>query len=359
MTYTEPGRLKMLMTVCMILLQLAFSGCLHDPQGPPEPGTDMAVFKNAWEKLEAVYPLFLQKELNWVDIAEAYYDQATECTTTDELIQLTAVMIGEIEDPALLLFNTQSGDTVRTFTREYESNVDKDVLVGNYLSEMGFMGEVQGFGSCSPEIFPYIYFEHLPSQSTDSLAIYAYDEFIMACVELELPAIVIDLRMNPQYGQGGITGYSKLVMSRLMPRALVSAIYRIRIGPGYGMLTDLHPWIQPAGDAQFTGDVYLLVGGGCNHAAEDIAVNLSKFDNFYLVGDTTAGDITITGNLNLGTNSSWTMKYGFVTVLTHDHQWVQDVGIPPDIMIEAGPGDFAAGVDPVLEYVIGEMGGSR
>jgi hypothetical protein len=342
-----------------LLLLLAVCGCLHDPEGPPVPGCDMTSFIKSWETMESMYPLFIHKGIDWTEAAQAYYLQGTECTTEDELIQLAAEMTGLLEDPALFFYDRETGDTVFSFTRNYEINVDMDVLVENYLEERGYRGVVQGFGSCDPAIFPYIYFEHLPDELTDTLAVPAFDAFIQECVDLELPAVVIDLRMNPQYPSGGFTGYSKLVMSRFMPRAKVSAVYRVRCGPGYGMLTDYHPWIQPGGNAQFLGDVYLLVGDGCNHAAEDIAVNLSHFDNFCLVGDTTSGDITITAAVALNAESDWRMKYGFVTVLTNNYHWVQDVGIPPDVHIEAGPGDFAAGVDPVMEYVIQAIGAGR
>lgn len=340
----------------LLVMQLFISGCLHDPQGPPVANGDVTIFLNAWEKLESDYPLFLYKGINWNELTNDYYYQAAECTTDEELIQLCAEMVGELEDPSLFFFNPVSGDTIHSFNRDYEVNVDMDVLLDNYLTDLGFRGVVQGFGSCDPEIFPYIYFEHLPNAYIDTLAVPAFDAFIQECVDLELPAIAIDLRMNPQYSSGGQTGYNKLVMSRLMSRARVSAVYRYRCGPGYGMVTDFHPWIQPAGDAQFLGDVYLLVGGGCSHAAEDIAVNLSRFDNMHLLGDTTAGDITITSSIKLGVEGDWKMKYGFVTVLTNGYHWVQDVGIPPDVLIEAGPGDFAAGTDPVMDYLIEEMG---
>ena len=331
-----------------------FTGCLHDPQAPPVPGCDMSVFVNGWELLEAQYPLFQHKELNWTELAELFYDQAFQCTTEEELAQVLVTMMGEMEDPALFVYSDE--DTLFSFTRTYESNVDMDVLVNNYLQPRGYQGTVQGFGRCDPEVFPYAYFEYLPNQGSDTLATEAYDQFIMDCVLAEVPAIILDIRMNPSYPSGGDLGYDKFVMSRLLTRAKTSAVYRFRCGLGYGMLTDFHPWIQPGGDYQYGGTVYLLTGGACNHAAEDIAVNLSRFDSFVLLGDTTAGDITITGTDFLDPEYQWKIKYGFVTVLTHDFEWVQDVGIPPDVYVEATEADFASGVDPVLEQAIDQLG---
>lgn len=333
------------------LLLIMQAACLHDPQAPPVPGSDMTAFKNGWEIMEEKYPLFEYKEVNWRDIADLFYDQAFSCSTEEELLLILAEMMGELEDPSLFIYSAD-GDTLHSFEKNYQSNVDMDVLVDNYLVPRGYQGMVEGFGCCDPGIFPYACFEYFPDEGVDTLATEAFDEFIGQCVALELPAIILDIRMNPGYPTGSIIGYSKFVMSRLLTKAKVSAVYRVRCGPDYGMLTDYHPWIQPGGEQQFDGTVYLLTGGACSQAAEDMAVNLSRFDNFVLLGDTTSGDVTITSSVPLFVEGGWYIRYGYVTVLTYDYQWVQDAGVPPDVSIESTPGDFAAGIDPVLEQAI-------
>ena len=334
-----------------VILALS-SSCLHEPMAPPVPNCDMGPFIIVWETLEEHYPLFQRKDLNWVEMAEIYYSQAAQCTTEDELYQVIFNMMAEIEDPALALVPAE-GDILFPYTRDYESNVDMDVLVNNYLQPRGYEGVVKGFGRCDPEVFPYAYFESFPDAWTDTMGMHALDSFIVECVELDVPAIILDIRMNPQYSNsGGYMGYSHLVMSRFVSKAKVSAVYRFRCGPRYDMLTDFHPWIQPGGSHQYDGTVYLLTGGACTHGAEDMAVNLGYFDNFVLIGDTTAGDITFTGSRVLDEDNNWFVRWGKATVLTHDFEWVQEEGIPPDVYVEATPGDFAAGVDPVMEYAI-------
>ncbi len=340
---------------CVVLtaLTLLFSGCLLEPEeNVPQSEIDVTDFYTVWESFESFYPLFIEKDIDWVEVAREYYPMALEVESVEELSLLTADMISILEDPSLFVI-TPSGERVYPFMKEYTSNVDMSVLMDNYLVPNGFVDHVEGFGWCDPAVLPYAFFDSLPT-SFDTLAAPAFDDFIGACVDEGVPAIILDIRMNP-FARRKSYRYSHYVMSRFLEHSRIGAVYRYRVGPEYDMLSDYHPAIDAAGPNRFYGTVYLLIGGECLNGSEDMAANMNYFPNTITVGDTTGGSCNYINMVSCGqgTDSTWSVAYGRGTTLTHDYHYIEGVGVPPDLYVESTEADFAAGIDPVMEYAMG------
>lgn len=352
-TETIPGRLQCVSGVLLVFSLLLVSGCLHDPQGiSPEPELDLSGFAMIWDSYEMNYPLFLFKGADWMELCREYYPQAVDCSTEEELRTVITGMLAELQDPAIIIYSMEQQDTIYTFQKDFQPNVDTGVLMENYLEPGGFQGYVDGFGWCDPAVLPYAFFDELPTPG-DTLAVAALDSFVSNCVELDVPAVILDVRMNPGGQRGIFHSFDPATMGRFTSKARVCAWYRTRVGSEYGQYHDFHPWIVPAGPVQFTGTVYLLVGGGCTQAAEDMAVNMAHFPNVVILGDTTGGSVTEMGTpIPLGIQGGWVVRSAVSTILTNDKDWVEETGFPPDIIVEATPEDFAAGVDPVMEYAM-------
>ena len=338
----------------LVIYVLLTAACLHEPEAGPEPEIDISFFISVWDLYEASYPLLAYQNINWMDIGEAYYALAEQAETSDEMMMIIVDMISELEDPSITIFNSD-GDVIHTFEKEYQSNVDMDVLMENYLEPNGYAGKVGGFAWCDPAVLPYAYFDTLPT-SYDTLAAEAFDAFIGQCVDNDVPAVILDVRMNPVGCHAGFGWYNHFVMSRFLSYSHVGAVYRYRVGPEYDMYGDWHPAIDPAGPYRYTGTVYLLAGGGCTYAAEDMVANMEYFPNTVVIGENTGGTSTYTGSsasfLDEASGLSWFVKVGTMTLLTYNLEWVEGNGVEPDIYVEATEADFAAGVDPVLEYAI-------
>lgn len=353
---TEPVRGALTMIRVFLLLPVfLLSGCLHDPQGlSPQPELDLSGFAMVWDSYEVSYPLFVLKGIEWMGVCEEYYPMAVECGTQEELRGVMTQMLGELQDPALILVSPELQDTIKTFEKQYQFNVDTDVLMENYLEPNGFQGYAQGFGWCDPGVLPYAFFDTLPT-GQDTLAVAALDTFVSRCVELDVPAVIIDVRMNPSCEErdGLFHNFDRTAIARFTDKSRVCGWYRTRSGLVYDQFHDWHPWIVPEGPAQYVGTVYLLAGGGCIQAAEDLVVNMEHFPNVVVLGDTTGGSVTETGMfIPLGMEDGWMASSAVSTLLTYDKEYVEGSGFPPDIHVEATPGDFAAGVDPVMDYAM-------
>lgn len=338
--------------VMLATIVLVFSGCLLEPEETVSQGkVDIESFSVLWEEYERNYPLFIEKNINWVEVAREYYPMALEVETIDELALLVLDMLAILEDPAIYV-ELPGGERVYSFEKEYESNVDIDVLMDNYLIPNGYAGYVGGFGWCDPSILPYAFFDTFPG-SSDGMAAHAFDQFIGECVSNEVSGIILDIRMNP-LGHRVDYRYDHYVMSRFLEHMHIGAVYRYRIGPEYSMLSDYHPAIYPAGPNRYYGPVYLLIGGECILGSEDMAANMAYFPNCTVVGDTTGGTCFTGWKLHLSEDpTTWGAFSVRGTLLTHDFKYIEGNGVPPGIVVESTEADFAAGIDPVLEYAMG------
>jgi len=131
---------------------------------------------------------------------------------------------------------------------------------------------------------------------------------------------------------------------------LPAAIFRSRNGPEYWNYFDNVNAIHSSGPDQFLGTVIILVGEQNRLGIEIMCADMINNTRVVLVGDTTMGSVSFSGGL--ATTNGIFLKATAGTVLTREWEWIEGVGLPPDHFVESSPEDFAAGVDPVLEYAI-------
>ncbi len=336
----------------LISILLLITGCLHNPQTVEEPFEGIQGFSNIFEGYEEFCPYFAYKGINWVEITSEYYPEAASSTSDEEFLAVISDMLAELQDPAINLFEVDSQwqivDIIYPFSITIEPNYDMDVLLDNYLPQYGWAGwedgYVEGLGWCDPDILPYLFLDSIPGAG-QQYALAALDAFVADCILLDVPAVIVDIRMS-----SSSTGSNSFI-GRFAEKSYPGAIYRSRNGPEYDQYTDSRPVTYPSGPKQYTGIVYLLVGENCRHRAEIITASFLNFPNVVLVGDTTGGSVSMLGNIR-PVIGNWWCAVPSVTILTYDKHWIEGNGIYPDILINATEADFAAGVDPVLDYAI-------
>lgn len=336
----------------IFIASLLFLSCLQSPVLVEEPSPDIQGFINVFEAYEVLCPYFTYKGMDWKAIAEEVYPSAAECESEEAMLETITEMLALLEDPAVFIFEVDGFynpiDSVYAYSKEYEFNYNMDVLVENYLEPNGWAGwdegYSEGFGWCDPELLPYAFLDTIPGDS-DSIALGSFDAFLAECIELDLPAIIVDVRMNPSGTNSG-----DQFMGRFTDQIRSGAIYRSRSGSEYDQYFDVISAMHPKGPDQYTGTVILLVGEGCIQGAERVAASLRQLPNFVLIGNTTGGSVSSLSGTSLF--GGWYCKVVSTTVLTYEKQWIEGVGIPPDVYVQATEADFAAGVDPVLDYAI-------
>jgi C-terminal processing protease CtpA/Prc len=157
----------------------------------------------------------------------------------------------------------------------------------------------------------------------------------------------MDVRMNG----GGNDPPAFEIAGRFAQRSVVTGYVRYRNGPSHG---DFGPPIQrvlnPRGAWQYTGTVLLLIGRRCASSNETFIDAMQQLPNVTLVGDRTAGSSGSPGTFPLA--MGWTYTVSRWIEYTAGDQVIEDIGISPRVFVTAGPGDFAQGRDPVLDWAL-------
>jgi hypothetical protein len=343
---------------------LVFASCLHSPQAIEESGEFSAGFTKMFEVYEAKCPYFAHKGIDWKELGYTYYPLVAGCSTEHEFIEMITPMLAELQDPFIMItrYNDEGEvvEEIHPFTKGFGFNYDMDVLVERYLEPNGWAGwedgYVQGFGWCDPSVFPYVFVDTIPDSKEFEQALNSLDAFVAECVKLNLPAIIVDVRMNPSgnaENQWGSCGLS--FTGRFTKKSRPGAVYRSRSGLEYDLYEDRRPAVYPAGPKQYTGTVIVLVGERCISSTENMLANFINFPNVVLVGDTTGGSVSSGSEVSVA--EYYTCGVVETTVLTCGKHWIESTGLPPDILVEAAQADFAAGVDPVLNYAMGMLEG--
>jgi carboxyl-terminal processing protease len=291
-------------------------------------------FDAVWQDFDQTYPYFGVKQVDWTALREKYRPGAASATSERELVSVLVGMLGELHDLHVVVLDP-AGRQLPTWVRSVFKNYDPGIW-GTYLSR--WKAQTRGnWGYAAIGSVPYFYVANwsAPLDGFDA----ALEQF------KDAPGMIIDVRMNP----GGNGLFALAVVERLTDRTRLGGYVRYRNGPGHDDFTaPAAGYFSPGGPWQFTRPVLLLIGRGSASSSEDFTCAMRELPQVTLAGDTTAGS---TGNPTTRTlEQGWSYRISQWFFTTPDGIVVEDHGIPPHVAIAAAPADFAAGVDPVLEY---------
>jgi hypothetical protein len=337
-----------LRAACAAVLLLSGS-CIDDPVSVDQTSQGASELELVWETFDQRYPSFAVSGVDWDAVREEFLAGADTISDRPAMIALLADMLGRLES-CDIVFLTENGQ-VETFTPEVEPNYDMDVL-WSYLEPAGFQWiEEDIWGTAVLDSVPYILILSWGSE----LSVGDLDSLLEEYADA--PALVIDVRMN-----GDIAG-TVAIFPNSIPRRFVNrfnaemrlgCLAALRNGPEHDDLEFVpislqgvaSPWDKP---------VIILAGRGSAWLTELFACMAGEIPTVTLVGDTTQGQVDGTYSLEewFGLPGGEIYRLPFSTIAMADSTtFLQGSGLPPDVRVQASPEDFAAGVDPVLEYAL-------
>src|SRR6266481_2548237 len=224
-------------------------------------------FEDLWKTFHNRYPFFELRNVDWNKQYDTYRPKVTSETSDDELFDVICQMLDPLDDGHVELKAKASGgrkkryfnpEPTPRFWREFTSRQIKQLfkttektLVGNGF---GKPKETQAWmlRYCRSRAFGYIRILELEGIKKRRLTA-ALDKIARDFEDLH--GIVIDIRDNP----GGDDSTAIAIINRFCGRRRVAFRRRTKIGPGEDDFTSLKTWyIEPQGDAQFTGPIALL-----------------------------------------------------------------------------------------------------
>lgn len=320
--------------VFLALLLVPLS-CLFDPVDLGSTDDLTNEFDLVWNTVDDHYVCFRSTDIDWGDIYLEYRAMADAAVSQDELLDILFEMLSELQDPGITL------DGQPSCTVDVEPNYDVEVL-WTYLDPQGFtwVGPSASWGWCMFGNTLYIMIEEWNVLNVD------LDEVIEG--HPGTVAIIFDVRMNSGDTWGAALGE---VCRTFNPETRIGYFTVRREGPSHVDFSELHPRMVSQSTDCFTGPVAVLIGENNMRVSEQFACMVSEIPTVTTIGDTTMRRPDHVGIFNLPADSHFTLPDS--TMIRADSTtWVHETGVPPDIFVDATPGDFAAGVDPVLEYAL-------
>ncbi|MFO0581651.1 MAG: S41 family peptidase [Anaeromyxobacter sp.] len=331
---TTPSTARRATSAVALTAALALSCGGGDQPGASTPRTPAAQFDDLWADFDRTYPYFVEKDVDWDAARLTFRARAAAAATEAELAGILGEMLTVLEDQHVALLDP-SGRWVPTWTPTRAPNFDAAVLA-TYASRWSVVAD----GTWSHGHIGAVPYAVIRDWSAAPAHFDAWLDSVR-----DAPGLVLDVRMNP----GGNNQYALQVAGRFADATRVAGLVRTRNGPSHGDLGPAQAMrVSPAGSWQFTKPVLLLVGARSVSSTEDFASAMRELPHVTLVGDTTGGASANPARRSLESGWGYTVSTWFFT--TPDGLVVEGHGIPPHVAVAAAPADFAAGVDPVLDW---------
>lgn len=313
----------------------AFSGCTDFMVTEPNVSTNLADFEAAWQAVNAVYPYFGFKHINWDSIHAVYLPKA-EHAQGDEIVEVLFDMLGELRDGHVRLA-TQGGSSVTPYhppREDRDRNTYSPLTVRKYFDrELRLAGNERIEFEILPGNIGYVYVATLRKEEP---VLAGFDEALAYLKDTK--GLIVDVRHNG----GGTDNNSEGIVGRLIISSIDGLPYPLPDGSmhrGYSMV--------PRGPFPYTKPVVMLINGVCFSACEDFAEMMKHVPSVTAVGDTTAGGSGAPEPFTLPSGRTVYVSTKFIP--RYDGQPIEWNGVPPDILVINTDAEIRAGKDTQLE----------
>lgn len=297
------------------------------------------VARAAWEEVDAYYPWFALKGVDWNAAAEEHLARVGPTTSNGDLFAILSDMIDLLRDGHLALEGPTGRHSWKGWFMDYPANYAPSAVVRYLQVPFGASGGGTVSWATLREGLGYV---RIPSFGRDGVG-EGVDDALEALGPLD--GLVIDVRSNG----GGSDTQSEAAAGRFVEHAAVYRRVRYKSGPGH---EDFGPeqtaTIAPAGARRFSGSVVVLQNRAVFSAAEDFILAMRTRANTTFIGDTTGGG---SGNpIARELPNGWLLLVPRWRQVTPAGEVYEGVGLAPDLF--ASIPDPGSGSDLILERAI-------
>ena len=337
-------------------IMVSAPGCLPSPYSVGSTDSLFSAFSLAWYLADHHYSSFIvHQDVNWDMAFEQRREAALSLSDREELFDLTCDLFSTLSDGQIFFYRDST--FFPTFDSGRFANYDRGVWE-DYMSD---------WGADTDSVYWITRALTGPDRSIGYVFIgsdngilgpgsqYFYGAFFNAtAIMKDCSGIILDLRG----GYSCWTFYDALQCSgRFMDHAYPALCQQFR--NGFGRLEMEEPQLVSTfrqGAWQFTKPVVVLTGSNTSGFLEVLAMLMAPPEHVVLMGDRSAGapDISRPFRFNnpIFSYDRWYLYLPGMVIYDLSMNPVVGAGIEPDIAVPASPGDFAAGVDPVLEAAV-------
>lgn len=328
-----------------LLITLA-TACNDLTLGPEPANTPETNFDLLWQEFDRLYGQFETKHIDWQALYQQYRPQIKPGTSDDQLFDITAHLLGELNDGHVWLL--KPGPNYRRYDSGpvYPGGDFSVEVTKKYVQQPQELRTAEGvnvlYGKLAGNV-GYIYFTNLG----ESTAFYqkAMDEALTALADTK--GLVIDVRNL----DGGLDRSSQYVAGRFAQERTLFMTTRFRNGPKHTDFSAPLAWyVAPTGTIRYTKSVVLLTNRLTQSAGETFALAMNQNATVTQLGDTTFG--IFSDNPKRELPNGWIYSVPSGDFRAADSKSYEGIGVAPQIRAVNTKDDIAAGRDNVLETAL-------
>lgn len=328
------------------LLVILLAACNDLTLGPEPVNTPEANFDRLWQEIDQLYGQFDTKKIDWNALYQKYRPLIKPGTTDDDLFDITAQLLGELNDGHVWLLKPGPSyrryDSGPVFTGE-DFNTE---VTGKYVQNPQMLSTAQGinlvYGKLTGNV-GYLYIVNLG----ESPKFYekAMDEVLTALVDTK--GLIVDMRNC----EGGLDRSSQYVAGRFAQQRKLFMTTRFRNGPKHSDFTTPTEWyVEPTDKVRYVKPVVLLTNRLTQSAGETFTLAMNQNGTVTQMGDTTNG--IFSDNPKRELPNGWIYAVPSGDFRAADGKSYEGIGIVPQVRVINTKEDLAAGHDRVLEAAL-------
>lgn len=315
-----------------------FSSC-EEKFVTPDPVSDpLNNFNFLWEDVKNRYSYFELKNINWEGVRNAYRPLVKEGMSNQELFDLLADMLYELQDGHVNL--TSEFDRSRNWDwfLGYPPNFNATIVERTYLGRNFRMT-----GPLRNQVIDsvlYVYYPSFSSTITEN-----HLQILMARAS-SLKGVIIDVRNNG----GGSLHNARLLASCFTDEEVDYARERRKLGPNPGDFSEWQTLSFPSKKGlRFKGKVIVLCNRACYSATTFFAQMMKVLPNVQLLGDQTGGGggAPSSGEMPNG----WQYRLSVTQTVNLDGAHIE-TGVPVDIAVDMQREDLINDKDTLIETAL-------
>ncbi len=328
------GRPRARRLALALALALGLPACDRLLVPDPRATSPLQIFDQVWSDFDRYYAHFALSGVDWQAARARYRPQAASAADDRALAAAIGAMLGELRDPHVTLYTP-----VWTYqdTSSYRPGSFDPAVTGRYVPLQQTRGRHIAYGYAGPGT-GYIRIASFAEAGWAN----EIDEALAALPGVD--SLVLDIRGNG----GGDPETAMAIAGRFLQKSGVAEYIRYRSGPGHDEFGEPYAiTASPAGPRRYEGKLVLLTDRRDFSAAESFVLDLRAAARVTVVGDTTGGASgrPIVRELPNG----WTYRLSTWVAYTPRGVPYEGIGLAPDVTVRALPGDWAKGIDRVLE----------
>jgi hypothetical protein len=308
-----------------------------------ESRTAVAILENAWNVVDADYPMFvIRDQLDWDALKSKYLEKAKNAKTDQQAGNIVAQMFSHLRDGHVWV--KHKGNNLPVYKVPHKLNVNRNIRIyGRYLGRIQPAGRRLMWVKTKDSI-GYIMIPKWSGADLPDL----FDDVMEQMRDTR--GLIVDVRWN----SGGDSELAKSIAARFVETTRIYGYYQYRNGPERTDLTEkIERILSPRGPWRYGRPVILLMGQGCLSACESFCAMMAACPNVVTMGDHTRGStgFPVPFRLDGGIEIYIPQWIAYLP----DGQVIDGQGVLPDIPFTPKPNSFTGDRDELLSMALGRL----